>query len=99
MRAPGVCVGLDVSTAPMDVALRPTADGWHVSHEAPGRALLVERLQAIPPALIGGEATGGAGGSRGRGPRRGCPAGGGGAPPPRAGGRPRDGPVGHDGDP
>jgi transposase len=59
MRKPGVCVGLDVSKAPLDVALRPTDDGWHVSHDAPGMALLVERLQALQPALIVWEATGG----------------------------------------
>ena len=59
LRKPGVFGGIDVSKAPLDVALRPTDDGWHVSHDAPGRALLVERLQALQPALIVWEASGG----------------------------------------
>jgi transposase len=54
-----VFVGIDVSKAPLDVALRPTDDGWHVSHDEPGMALLVERLPALQPALIVWEATGG----------------------------------------
>jgi transposase len=43
----------------LDVALRPTDDRWHVSNDEPGIALLVERLQAIQPALIVLEASGG----------------------------------------
>jgi transposase len=59
MREPGVWVGIDVSQAPLEVALRPTDDRWHVSHDEPGMAPLVERWQAIPPALIVVDATGG----------------------------------------
>ena len=59
MSEPHVCVGIDVSKAQLDVALRPTDDPWHVRHDAPGMALMVERLQAIQPALIVVEATGG----------------------------------------
>jgi transposase len=59
MSEPGVCVGMDVSKAQLDVALRPTDDGWHVSHDEPGMAILVERWQAMQPALIVWEATGG----------------------------------------
>jgi transposase len=59
MREPGVLVGIDVSQAPLEVALRPTDDRWHVSHDEPGLAPLVERWQAIPPALIVVDATGG----------------------------------------
>jgi transposase len=55
----GVFVGIDVSKAQLDVALRPTDDCWHVSNDEPGIAILVERLQAIQPALIVLEATGG----------------------------------------
>jgi transposase len=59
MREPGVFVGIDVSKAQLDVALRPTDDCWHVSNDEPGIAMLVERLQAMQPALIVLEATGG----------------------------------------
>src|SRR6266508_664699 len=59
MSEPQVFVGIDVSKAQLDVALRPTDDPWHVRHDAPGMALMVERLQAIQPALIVVEATGG----------------------------------------
>jgi transposase len=59
MSEPGVLVGIEVSKAQLDVALRPTDDHWHVSHDEPGMAILVERLQAIRPALIVLEATGG----------------------------------------
>jgi transposase len=54
-----VCVGIDVSTAQLDVALRPTADHGHVSHEAVGSAGLGERLQAVQPRLSVLAATGG----------------------------------------
>jgi hypothetical protein len=50
---------MDVSKAPLDVARRPRDDCWHVSHAAPGMAMLVERVQAIQPALLVWEATGG----------------------------------------
>jgi hypothetical protein len=56
---PGVFVGIDVSKVQLDVALRPTDDCWPVSHDERGIVTLVERLQAIQPALIVVEATGG----------------------------------------
>jgi transposase len=59
MSAPPVCVGIEVSTAQLDVALRPTADHGHVSHDAVGIAGLVERRQAVQPRLSVLEATGG----------------------------------------
>ena len=59
MREPPVLVGIDVSTAQLDVALRPTDDGWHVSHDALGSASLVERLRTVQPTLVVLEATGG----------------------------------------
>jgi transposase len=59
MSAPPVCVGIAVSKAQLDVALRPTADHWHVSHDAVRIPGLVERLQAVQPILIVLEATGG----------------------------------------
>jgi transposase len=50
---------MDVSTAQLDVALRPTDACWHVSHDALGITGLVERLQAVHPTLVVLEATGG----------------------------------------
>jgi len=54
-----VFVGIDVATAELAIALRPTVEGWAVANDDPGIATLVARLQAIPPALIVLEATGG----------------------------------------
>jgi transposase len=59
MSDPPVCIGIDVSKAQLDVALRPTDDGWHGNHEESGIASLVERLRPMPPALLVLEATGG----------------------------------------
>ena len=59
MSEPQVFVGIDVSKAQLDVALRPTEDHWHVSHDEVGIPGLVERLQAVQPTLIVWEATGG----------------------------------------
>jgi transposase len=59
MHEPQVCVGIDVSKAQLDVALRPTEDQWHVSNDEVGIPALVERLQAVQPTLIVLEATGG----------------------------------------
>ena len=59
MSEPQVFVGIDVSKAQLDVALRPTEDHWHVSNDEVGILGLVERLQAVQPTLIVLEATGG----------------------------------------
>jgi transposase len=59
MSDPQVFSGIDVSKAQLDVALRPTDDGWHANHDESGIASLVERLRTIQPALIVLEATGG----------------------------------------
>ena len=59
MSAPHVLVGIDVSKAQLDVALRPTDACWHVSHDEVGITGLVERLQAVQPTLVVLEATGG----------------------------------------
>ena len=45
MSEPQVFVGIDVSKAQRDVALRPTDDRWPVSNDEPGIALLVARLR------------------------------------------------------
>jgi transposase len=59
MSDPQVFVGIDVSKAQLDVALRPTADRWHVRNDEPGIASLVERLRTVQPTLVVLEATGG----------------------------------------
>jgi transposase len=59
MSDPPVFVGIDVSKAQLDVALRPTDDGWHVNHDESGIAGLVERLRTVQPTLVVLEATGG----------------------------------------
>jgi transposase len=59
MSEPQVFVGIDVSKAQLDVALRPSDDCWHVNNDEAGIASLVERLQAVQPTLIVLEATGG----------------------------------------
>lgn len=53
-----VFVGIDVSKAQLDLALRPTGTGLCVTNDATGIAQVVERLQAVGPALIVLEATG-----------------------------------------
>jgi transposase len=52
-------VGIDVSKAQLDIALRPTGPGWQVPNDDGGMTLLVARLQAVDPTLIVLEATGG----------------------------------------
>jgi len=52
-------VGVDVSKAWLDVAVRPSGDVWKVSNDEAGFALLVEKLRPLGPKLIVMEATGG----------------------------------------
>jgi transposase len=59
MSEPQVFVGIDVSKARLDVALRPTDDCWHVNNDESGIAGLVERLRTVQPTLVVLEATGG----------------------------------------
>jgi transposase len=54
-----VFVGIDVAKAHLDIALRPSAEGWRVANDDAGIAPLVGRLQDLQPALIVLEATGG----------------------------------------
>lgn len=51
--------GIDVAKAQLDVAVRPTNQQWSVPNEEAGIAELVARLQALSPALVVLEATGG----------------------------------------
>lgn len=57
--SPPVYVGIDVSKAQLDVALRPTPAAWSSPNTDAGIANLVEQLAARGPALIVLEATGG----------------------------------------
>ena len=52
-------VGIDVSKAQLDIALRPTGERWAVPNDETGIAALVGRLQAVQPTLMVLEATGG----------------------------------------
>ena len=52
-------VVIDVAKDMLDVALRPAGERWRVEHDAAGLEQLVARLQALAPALIVLEATGG----------------------------------------
>lgn len=54
-----IFVGIDVAQADLEIALRPSAEGWTVANDELGIAALVARLQAVQPALIVLEATGG----------------------------------------
>jgi transposase len=51
--------GIEVSNAPLEIALRPTGQGWQVPHAPGGIPVVVARLQAVDPTLMVWEATGG----------------------------------------
>ena len=59
MQQEATYVGIDVAKEMLDVALRPTGERWRVEHDAAGLEQLVARLQALAPALVVLEATGG----------------------------------------
>ena len=52
-------VGIDVSKAQMDVAVRPTGQRWVVSYDETGVAELLSQMVDLGPALVLLEATGG----------------------------------------
>ncbi|MBI2977757.1 MAG: IS110 family transposase [Rhodospirillales bacterium] len=52
-------VGIDVSKECLDVHIRPSGKAFTVARDGEGLAALVERLQAVKPALVVLEATGG----------------------------------------
>lgn len=54
-----IFVGIDVSKAQLDVAIRPTGETWSVSHDDVGLDTVVARLQPVHPTMIVVEATGG----------------------------------------
>lgn len=54
-----VFVGIDISKARLDVALRPLGVAFGVDHDEAGIASVIERLRRQPPTLVVLEATGG----------------------------------------
>lgn len=54
-----VFVGIDVSKAQLDVAVRPSGELWAVTNDEAGFAALVSRLKPLEPKLVIVEATGG----------------------------------------
>ena len=52
-------VGIDVSKATLDIAIRPTGQGWQVAHTEDGVHDLVVHLTGLHPSLVVLEATGG----------------------------------------
>jgi transposase len=59
MSESAVFVGIDVSNAQLDVAVRPEGQGFSVRNDEPGRGTLVGRLRELQPSLVVLEATGG----------------------------------------
>src|SRR5258708_8220400 len=54
-----IFVGIDVSKATLDVALRPSGEPWRSTNDEAGIAEVIGRLQPLAPHLIVLEATGG----------------------------------------
>lgn len=52
-------VGIDVAKDHLDVAVQPSGEQWRVAHDTTGLAQLAVRLDALAPALIVLEASGG----------------------------------------
>jgi len=52
-------VGIDVAKDRLDVHIRPSGEAFTVARDSQGLAMLVKRLQALAPALVVMEATGG----------------------------------------
>lgn len=59
MRNTPIFIGIDISKARLDVALRPTGASFTVPHDETGIALRAQRLSALSPTGIVLEATGG----------------------------------------
>lgn len=54
-----VFVGIDVAEATLEIACRPSAEGWQAPNDEAGISALTERLQSLGPTLVVLEATGG----------------------------------------
>src|SRR5881394_2181585 len=59
MTTNAVVVGVDVAKDRLDVAVRPSGEGWSEANDEAGITALVARLRPLGPALIVCEATGG----------------------------------------
>ena len=59
MEQESIFVGIDVAKAQLDVAVRPAADRWEVSHDDAGIGQLVSQLKSLGPAMVLVEASGG----------------------------------------
>lgn len=59
MQAPLVFVGIDVSKAQLDVAVRPSGELLSVTYDANGITTVIAQLRPLHPAVIVMEATGG----------------------------------------
>jgi transposase len=54
-----VFIGIDVAKRHLDLAIRPSGEGWQTEYTEAGLSALVERLRPLAPTLIVLEATGG----------------------------------------
>ena len=52
-------VGIDVAKDHLDVHILPTGEAFHVTHDGPGLATLLDRVRPLMPTLVVLEATGG----------------------------------------
>ena len=59
MEQEAIYVGVDVAKVQMDVAVRPTDDGWVAANDDAGLRQLVSRLKTLEPQLVVLEASGG----------------------------------------
>ncbi len=59
MKAIPQFVGIDVSKATLDVAVRPSGQSWQIDYDAPSVTQLIDHLHALEPERIVMEATGG----------------------------------------
>jgi len=59
MTQAAIFIGIDVSKAQLDIAVRPTGETWSVPHDDAGLDTVVARLQPLRPTMIVVEATGG----------------------------------------
>ena len=59
MKASPVYIGIDASAASLEVAAHPGGEIWTVSNDGAGISEMVERLQAMKPALVVLESSGG----------------------------------------
>ena len=59
MSTTGCVVGIDVSKATLDVAVRPGGEAWQAANEPAAIGAVVERLLALAPHVVVLEATGG----------------------------------------